>query len=332
MLEHTYTAKHIDEALKFARRDLGPDAVLLSSKPADPSRFPDHKDRIEVRFASFPKNPMGRGKKDTTPLLDLSTSGHLTHALERRGVPFAIAESLAAHMQKPGGAAPRSLAQGQHDLAKALERRLPPKKPKPNGSAPRVIALVGPTGVGKTTTLAKLAARAALIDGHSVGLICVDHYRIGGIEQLQRYADLIGIPMEVARDADSLKRAVHRLQNASHIFIDTEGRSPRDSKAIEAMAARLYNAHPQTETLLCFPASANHAEVHNLLERHAPLRPCGLICTKVDEALSFGSLITAPSLGQIPLLYLATGQRVPEDLETATPKRTAELICHGDLN
>jgi flagellar biosynthesis protein FlhF len=199
----------------------------------------------------------------------------------------------------------------------------------PNG--PRVVALVGPTGVGKTTTLAKLAAKAALIDRRRVGLISVDDYRIAGAEQLGRYADLIGVPMEVAHDARSLEVALRRLADADLILVDTAGRSPRDTDATRRTAETLHGAQEGVEVQLCVAAATGHAELRVTVEQNAVLRPRKLLITKLDEAVRHGGIVGAQVMAGLPLTYFTTGQRVPEDIEVASPERVASLLIGESL-
>ncbi len=192
--------------------------------------------------------------------------------------------------------------------------------------------MVGPTGVGKTTTIAKIAARAALVDRRAVALVCLDDYRVGGAEQLQRYADLIGVPMEVANNGKALKCALQRFAAADLVLVDTAGRSPRDQRALTQTGAVLSGAGEPIETHLCLPAwLASAIELRAVVELYAEtLRPRRLVATKIDEAIYHGSIVTAQVLAGVPYSYFTTGQRVPEDLEIASASQLAELLAGGN--
>ncbi|MEO0323566.1 MAG: flagellar biosynthesis protein FlhF, partial [Myxococcota bacterium] len=179
--------------------------------------------------------------------------------------------------------------------------------------------------------IAKIAANAALVEAREVGLVSVDGYRVGGAEQLQRYADLMGVRMEVADDGRSLRRALARLGDKDLVLVDTAGRSPRDFGALEATAELLRGAGEATETHLCVSAAASDVELRAVVERHRCLDPARLLVTKLDEAVYHGSIVAAQTLSELPLSYLTTGQRVPEDIEVATPGRLAGLLCGEEV-
>jgi len=191
-------------------------------------------------------------------------------------------------------------------------------------AAARVVALAGPTGVGKTTTIAKLAARDALVHRRRVVLISMDDYRIGGADQLAKFAELMDVPFAVASDPASLVATIARFPFADRIYVDTAGRSPRDADAIVKTAAAL--ASVSAAVALVLPACIRTQELTKVLQQHAPLSPCSLIITKLDEAEVVGGVLVAPLASGMPLAYFATGQRVPEDLEAASAEKLASLL------
>jgi flagellar biosynthesis protein FlhF len=198
-------------------------------------------------------------------------------------------------------------------------------------SRTRAIALVGPTGVGKTTTIAKIAAQLALVDQRRIGLVSIDQYRIGATEQLECFANLIGCPMHIAHDAASLEIALRKLSEADLVLIDTAGRSPKDRVALANMAECLYGVQEPVEVQLCLPASTRDSELQVAIDRHSILRPTKLISTKLDEALYHGAIIAAQVLSGLPLTYFTTGQCVPEDIERASSARLADLLCGEEI-
>lgn len=193
-------------------------------------------------------------------------------------------------------------------------------------STGRIVLLVGPTGAGKTTTIAKIAARAALVEGRSVSLITLDNYRVGGVDQIRAFADLIGVPLAVAEDAAALRELVD--ESADLTLIDTAGRSPRESGDIEALAAILPQL-PPIEVHLVIPAATSPAAIDALVARFRPLRPARLLFTKIDEVDSAAELSLAPARHQLPITWVATGQQVPEDIEEPTAPRVLELASRG---
>jgi flagellar biosynthesis protein FlhF len=199
-----------------------------------------------------------------------------------------------------------------------------------------VIALVGPTGVGKTTTLAKLAAHHRVAAGRSVAIVSIDTYRIAAVEQLKRYADIIGVPCEVALTPADLGRALERYRDADFIFLDTTGRSPRDGLGIGEIRSflsvarrELLSAVRPMETHLVLSVTAKGDDLLETARRFAPLEPDRLTFTKIDETQSYGHLLNVSVLTDLPVAYLTTGQEVPDDIEEAGPERIAQLVVFG---
>ncbi len=196
----------------------------------------------------------------------------------------------------------------------------------------RVVALVGPTGVGKTTTVAKLAANFKLSHGVRVGLITVDTYRIAAVEQLKTYAEIIDLPLAVVNDPMEMPRALDELGPVDLVFIDTAGRSPRDEVKIRELAEFLMHARPD-EVHLVLSAVAGQRNLRAAVERFATVQVDRLILTKLDEADSLGGVLAVLGLSSRPLSYLTTGQAVPDDIEPADRKRLARLILrHENLS
>ena len=191
--------------------------------------------------------------------------------------------------------------------------------------ARQVVALVGPTGVGKTTTLAKLAAGFHFDQGSSVGFVTLDTFRLGAVEQLQKYADLLGVPCEVVSAPDQMLPALERLNHCQLILIDTAGRSPSDHAQLGALDDFLQVASP-TQVHLVLSAASSQAHAAMALEEFASLRPTHLLLTKLDESPCLGSWYSLLASGPWPLSYITTGQQVPEDIVVANRRRIASLI------
>ncbi len=190
------------------------------------------------------------------------------------------------------------------------------------------VAIVGPSGVGKTTTIAKLASRDALIHRNRVGLITMDVYRVGAVEQIRAYADLIGVPLEVVSDPREFAAAARRLQRVDRIYVDTGSRSPGDREPQVALAEALSHVD-DIEIQLAIAAGSSQSQVDRIVERFKGVNPDRLIFTKCDEAEDMRELVCAPVRTRIPISYLTTGQRVPEDIEPATHERLVALAQSG---
>lgn len=182
-----------------------------------------------------------------------------------------------------------------------------------------IYALVGPTGVGKTTTIAKLAARCALKHGaRQVALITTDCYRIGGQEQLRTYARILGVPVRVARTHAELTETLNDLLDRRFILIDTAGMNQRDIKLTEKFAV-IKQQSPRVKTYLTMSANTQASAMDDIINAYSHLNLSGCILTKTDEASSLGGAVSALVRHRLPLAYIANGQQVPEDLSLARP-------------
>ncbi len=192
-------------------------------------------------------------------------------------------------------------------------------------NSPRIIALVGPTGVGKTTTTAKLAAMYALNRGNKVALITMDIFRVGAVEQLKTYSRIMGIPLEVASTPKELEKAVEKHSACDLIFIDTAGRSHKDKEKLDEMKSFLEDKIPM-EVYLCLSATTKDRELEEILNRFRIFQVSKVVFTKIDECESFGNMVNLLMKDNLQIAYFTTGQRVPEDIEIATPAKLADMI------
>jgi flagellar biosynthesis protein FlhF len=195
-------------------------------------------------------------------------------------------------------------------------------------SRKKVVALVGPTGVGKTTTVAKLAARRALLEGKQVALVTLDTYRVGGEEQIQRFAELIECPLFTVRDPSQLAETVGALAGFDSIYIDTAGRSWQAERDIRTTMDALHSVR-DVEIHLALAADTRPSQVDRWFDRFGGENLSRILFTKVDEAEWLTELVEAPARLSCPISYLTVGQRVPEDLVQATDGRLLAMACEG---
>ncbi len=199
------------------------------------------------------------------------------------------------------------------------------------GPGRRVLALVGPTGVGKTTTVAKIAGQAAFGPGRRVALVSSDTYRVFGAQHLASYAALMGLPFQSVATAAELRWLLEgEFAGADLVLIDTSGRSPRDPRGIEEIR-QLLAACPDLDIQLVLPANARARDLALALESFRVLPVDHLLFTKVDEATSIGGAFSTTLKARRPVSYLGTGQEVPDDLVPASVERlTAGLLAGGE--
>ena len=193
------------------------------------------------------------------------------------------------------------------------------------------VALVGPTGVGKTTTIAKLAAKFAMLHGSdNVALITTDTYRIGAHEQLATYGRIMGCTVKVARDDAELAQYLYQLRSKRLVLIDTAGMGQRDTRLSEQLDTLVNNEKVVIRNYLVVPATAQRRVVQETLEHfhHIPLAGC--ILSKVDESLSLGEILSVLIQHELPIAYITNGQRVPEDIDSANAQQLVRTVLNRD--
>jgi flagellar biosynthesis protein FlhF len=212
-------------------------------------------------------------------------------------------------------------------VAEHIERLVPTCGPlvRKATPGPHVLALIGPTGVGKTTTLAKLAANLKLKEGHKVGLITLDTYRIAAVDQLRRYADIIGSPLRVVSNPDELRAAVAGMSNMDFVLIDTAGRSPNDRLKLNELRELLNSIKPDDVHLVLSSTSCQSA-VELAYQRFSEVRVDKMIFTKLDEASHVGVVLNVCHKVNKALSYVTTGQDVPNDIEVGRGRVLARMI------
>ena len=212
-------------------------------------------------------------------------------------------------------------------IADLLEKIIPTSGPikRTKMAGPHVVALIGPTGVGKTTTLAKLAANLKIREMHRIGLITLDTYRIGAIEQLKRYAEIIGSPLRVVGSAGELRDARRSMSDYDFILIDTAGRSPNDILKLNELKGVIEAAEPD-EVHLVLSSTASQPCIDLAVARFGEVRVDKIIFTKIDEAANVGIVLNVVRKANKGLSYITTGQNVPDDIEVGRGKRLAQLI------
>ncbi len=193
-----------------------------------------------------------------------------------------------------------------------------------------VIALVGPTGVGKTTTIAKLAARYAEAHGlRDIALVAMDHYRIGAAEQLYTYGRLLGVPVYTVTPQQSLRDTLAKLSDRKLVLIDTVGMSPRDN-ALEQQVQMLNQASTRLKVFLTIAATSQSGDQDDVVRRFGGMGPdsriAGCVLSKLDETTRIGGALSAAIRHQLPIAYVTDGQRVPEDLQVA---RADQLVIRA---
>ncbi len=223
-----------------------------------------------------------------------------------------------------------AIAKGEEDSSAAacgiLSRYL--GRPQPlqlERGRQKVVVFLGPTGAGKTTTLAKLAAKYALQHGVEVGLITEDTYRIAAVEQLRTYGEIMGLPLQVIYSPEEVVDALKKFHDKQLVFIDTAGKSPMDRSRDQRMGD-LIDMSGADEIYLTISATTGYPGCVNIVEAYRHIQDIKLVFTKLDETTAYGALLNTRMLLDRPMAYITMGQGVPDDIETANPAKIANHL------
>ncbi len=328
----TYRGKEMSKLLARIRQDCGEEALIISTHHT-PDRFievkvslgvidlPQHQELAQVLMGS---TRLLGGSSNSEGRADAEVRNALPRILAAHGVNSTLIDEMRAALYRDEldeSSVDRAIADGLSRILK-FESRLP--------FASKVVALVGATGVGKTTTIAKLAARLQMALGLKVGIISADAYRIGATFQLQTFANMMRAPFQAigqngASVAAELRHAINRFSNLDLVLIDTPGSSPREAERVRKLTAELQSAN-DIERILVLPAVVNEVDLKATLKGFAPTGYSRLIVTKLDETGFMGPLINIIAQARLPVAFLTNGQRVPEDIEPASARRLGWML------
>jgi flagellar biosynthesis protein FlhF len=312
-----YRKPTVREALRAVRDELGPDALVLSTELVSASGWRGWLGAREVQVTAGASRSESEGRPAAAErrLADTDGRGNVVARLVATGIDRTLAEGVADAM-------PAAECRGASlaSLTKALASQLTDTAAGDEDFA-RVEVFVGPPGVGKTTTIAKIAAQERA-KGRPLGMVAADAFRAGAIEQLRVYADVIGSPFKVARNTEELDKAMGAGRHP--LLVDTAGRSPSDGGVRDLL--RLVGRRRGVRTHLVIAADTSAASARRIFETYADARPDRLIITKLDEAESVSPLLGVVRERGLPISYVACGQRVPEDLDRATAERLAGAV------
>lgn len=289
--------------------------ALLPAKPRQPPNGPELA-RLELEIQML-KN-MLEELNSSRPPKDRAVT--LLHSV---GIEGELARDLAKGVS-------RAARSGQQELKRWLQERIERRIATVNISMQpeqaTVIACVGPTGAGKTTTLAKIAARARLDYDLRVGVITLDTYRVGAVEQWRRYASILGLPLHVAENARGFAKAMAELKT-DLILVDTAGRQRTDTAETWPIAACLEHTGSRARHVLAvMPAWLRARDAETTLDFYRDAQLTGAIITKLDESTQCGGPVQGALTRQLPLAYLCNGPRVPEDLDAASAQHMSRLL------
>ncbi|MBI6547041.1 MAG: flagellar biosynthesis protein FlhF, partial [Cyanobacteria bacterium NC_groundwater_1444_Ag_S-0.65um_54_12] len=236
-----------------------------------------------------------------------------------------LARQVLVRLHSSGASSEAAISEQLPEVIAHLISVSGPIMPLAPGRGPKVIALIGPTGVGKTTTIAKLAATYRLTQAKSIGLVTIDTYRIAAVEQLKVYGDIIGVPVEVVLTPGALREALHKMHDCDLVLLDTAGRSPSHKLHISELRS-FVEGLDEREIHLVLAATASRVNLLRAIESFSLLGIDRLLFTKIDEAANLGALISVAHAADKPLSYITVGQSVPDDLQIAEARQLADLL------
>lgn len=251
---------------------------------------------------------------------------NLQRAMEAQGISQHVLEDMISKLNGTEILAPQNSIKALKSLEKYVRKAIRIA----NGitlysDKPKIVALIGPTGVGKTTTLAKIAAKFVLEEGAKVALITADTYRISAVEQLKTYSDILGLPLEIVYNPQALQEAIEKHQDKQLILLDTAGRSQYNAYQMKELS-ELLNIDADIEKHLVMSATTKTSDGLELLDNFSLCKPDRVIFTKVDETKTHGIILNILHRRKAALSYLTNGQSVPDDIEPASIEKLAELL------
>jgi flagellar biosynthesis protein FlhF len=318
-----YRRETVKEALRAVREDLGPDALVLSTRMVSATGVKGWFGRRVVEVTAAAERPAMSAPRHVEEPATSKADRALDEVVARltaAGMDPMLARDVAR-------ALPASKRRGAtlQTIRETLELQLAALAAVDDTFAP-IEVFVGPPGVGKTTTIAKIAAQERARHGKRLGLMSADGFRVGAVEQLRLYADILGTPLAVARTPRELTDALKGVKRP--LLLDTAGRSASDDVSREML--RALAGRKDVRTHLVMAANTPYATARKTIERFAEARPTRLVLTKLDEAESLAPMMSLLRDHQkLQISYLGTGQAVPEDLERATPNALASWVA-GD--
>ncbi len=344
-----YRGRTIEEALARVKNALGPEAMIISTTPfkANSGNSGFEIVAMQGRGAAVDTqpNPLGEVKSELMSIKEmiylLNHSRTITETLLMNPPVLnlyakLISNGVADHyvrmfLERAGALNGESPDQGntiREKIIREIMRVIGVKDPFDVQDGHRiVVAFIGTTGVGKTTTIGKLAAQLVLTARKKVGLISIDKYRIGAMEQLKTYAAIMGIPCFPAFNRSDLLFALRRMEGRDVVLIDTAGQSHYDRSRI-AELRNVITGDPPISSHLLMSVSTRDSEMKKVAASFSQLEFQSYIFTKIDEAEQYGSIVNQIMKLQLPISFLTTGQNVPEDIERADKERITGLLLN----
>jgi flagellar biosynthesis protein FlhF len=364
-----FVAPSLKEATRQMKNDLGDEAIILGTRVIEgDKRFKMNK-MYEITagidkpvHGSAEKNPQGPltqrksydaevndltkkifnsttqtiaessnlSRKEKTPITKNFDSEikEIAETLQMHEVQKNITATLIKHLSNSATFMER--ANLENYLVSSMASMLKTKEFKVTKGKSKKIALVGPTGVGKTTCIAKLAVISKIIHKLNVGLISIDTYRLGAIDQLRIFSEISDIEMAVAYEPEEIPKLVKKFKDKDLVFIDTVGRSQKNKENLDQIKKYLQAAQVD-ETILVVSSTSSSRNLNDVAERFKNLEYSSVIFSKIDEAVAYGNIMNLVVTQNVPVMFLTNGQVIPDDIISVNPPFLANMIYSGKL-
>lgn len=360
-----YIANDMQEAMQKIKFELGSDAVILHSRKIkkggfwgffskalievvaaideEPKKSPDYTERTNHLVATKKDQDLDALKNQVDAIKDLlhtlmdkvnqksvsdekNFENPLYRTLIENDVNKSVVDKLMEIVSRQISMTENNVPAARNALKVIVKDMLGvPYTIKSDSDMQKIIFFVGPTGVGKTTTLAKLAARLALVENKKVGFITADTYRIAAVDQLRTYSEILGIPLEVIYEADEMQTAIRKFKDKELILVDTAGRSHKNEN-LETDLSELLQKVEKPEIFLVISLTTGYKDIVSILESYQFLGDFKLLFTKLDETNTVGNILNLRVGANKPLSYITNGQSVPDDIDVADVEAIADAI------
>jgi flagellar biosynthesis protein FlhF len=337
-----YVVKDMHEALVLIKQDLGSEAIIVSSHKVREKGIKGwfRPPRLEVTAVleqteiDNMKQEIGQikqilaqftgGRNNPAPLQEeTAEQPEQIRVLRQKLLDIELDPQVVDILIKGLDPAVMDRDRLQVELLSRLEMFFKPALPRSRET--KALAFVGPTGVGKTTTLAKIGAIYSLFNSFNIGFITIDTYRVGAVEQMKIYGEIIGASVDVVMSPEELKKAVDRNSDKDLLLIDTTGRPSHNRYQLGELKAFL-DVLESVDVCLVINATTKNQDMLKIINDYKTTAYTQMIITKIDETISPGSIVNAAYYGQLPITYITNGQDVPDDIEEANPTMLAGYV------
>lgn len=349
-----YTGATAHEAMTKLKNDVGSDAVILNTRTIKPKGFFGFfkKPIVEITAAFEENNLVSRKTsydekwtKINNEIEDLKNmmeeisvnvvekTTKIPKELEKyqmklieKGVEYSIATSIIRELNQQINISNKDDEMIKNIIKYTLMEYIGDVSPlSVNPGHQKIVFFIGPTGVGKTTTLAKIAAQLVLGKKYDLGLITTDTYRIAAVDQLKTYSNILNLPLEVIYNENDMYKTLRSFNNKDIVLVDTAGRNHREIDEKDTMY-KIINSITNKEVYLVLSGTTDYITLKSIIDRYSIIENYKIIFTKLDEAQGFANILNAKYLTENPVSYITTGQNVPDDIEVLDKNMVANWL------